>query len=233
MKFLAIDSIARAFTQIQPPPQRSILFISTAGEEKGLLGSQYYSEHPLYPLTDTLANINLDGLNVLGPTQDIILIGFGQSTLEDVVEAVASEQKRTVKPDAVPENGSYFSADHFNFAKQGVPSLFPMVGLDFLEKPAGWGLKMLERFFREDYHKPSDTVKPDWDLRGAVEDLQIFSEVGYRIANAKDFPTWKRGFRIQNDQRSDALTYSRETIKQIPVTLRNRIPRILILPDSR
>jgi Zn-dependent M28 family amino/carboxypeptidase len=165
--------LARAYTKIQPPPRRSILFLSVTAEEKGLLGSQYYAEHPLYPLVKTLAEINMDGLNVLGPTKDIEVVGLGQSTLDDVVEAVAAEQGRTVKPDAEPEKGYYYRSDHFNFAKQGVPALDPSEGVDFVGKPDGWGLEMREKFTAEDYHKPSDKIKPYWDLRGAVEDLQL------------------------------------------------------------
>jgi Zn-dependent M28 family amino/carboxypeptidase len=185
--------IARAYTKIQPPPRRSVLFLSVTGEEKGLLGSEYYAEHPLYPLTKTLAEINMDGLNVLGPTKDIEVIGLGQSTLDDVVEAVAAEQGRTVKPDAEPEKGYYYRSDHFNFAKEGVPALDPSEGMDYVGKPEGWGLEMREKFTAEDYHKPSDKIKPYWDLRGAVEDLQLLGEVGYRVANAKAYPTWKPG----------------------------------------
>jgi Zn-dependent M28 family amino/carboxypeptidase len=185
--------IGRAYTKIQPPPRRSVLFLSVTGEEKGLLGSEYYAEHPLYPLTKTLAEINMDGLNVLGPTKDIEVIGLGQSTLDDVVEAVAAEQGRTVKPDAEPEKGYYYRSDHFNFAKEGVPALDPSEGMDYVGKPEGWGLEMREEFTAEDYHKPSDKIKPYWDLRGAVEDLQLLGEVGYRVANAKAYPTWKPG----------------------------------------
>jgi Zn-dependent M28 family amino/carboxypeptidase len=183
--------IARAFQHIQPPPRRSILFMSVTGEEKGLLGSQYYAEHPVYPLARTLGEINMDAMNVRGRTKDIELVGLGQSTLDDVVAAVAAEQGRVVKPDAEPEKGFYYRSDHFNFAKQGVPALDPNPGIDFIGKPAGWGLQMREKFTTEDYHKPSDTIKPDWDLRGMVEDLQLLGEVGYRVANAKTYPAWK------------------------------------------
>jgi Zn-dependent M28 family amino/carboxypeptidase len=185
--------IARAYIAIQPPPRRSILFLSVTAEEKGLLGSQYYAEHPLYPLVKTLAEINMDGLNTLGPTKDIEVIGLGQSTLDVVVTAVAAEQGRVVMPDAEPEKGYYYRSDHFNFAKEGVPALDPSEGLDYVGKPPGWGLEMREKFTAEDYHKPSDKVKPYWDLRGAVEDLQLLGEVGYRVANAKTYPTWKAG----------------------------------------
>jgi Zn-dependent M28 family amino/carboxypeptidase len=146
--------LADAFSHVQPPPRRSILFLSVTAEEKGLLGSQYYAEHPLYPLAKTAANINMDGLNMLGRTRDIEIIGLGQSTLDDDLQAVAAQQGRVVKPDAEPEKGFYFRSDHFNFAKVGVPALDTDSGVDYIGKPAGWGLEMRDKYTNEDYHKP-------------------------------------------------------------------------------
>jgi Zn-dependent M28 family amino/carboxypeptidase len=184
--------LADVFAHLQPP-RRSVLFLSVTAEEKGLLGSQYYAEHPLYPLSKTLAEINMDGLNVLGRTRDIEIVGLGQSTLDDIVKDMAAEQGRVVKPDAEPEKGFYYRSDHFNFAKQGVPALDPDSGVDYIGKPAGWGLEMRDKFTNEDYHKPSDKIKPYWDLSGAVEDVRLLGEVGYQVANAQDFPEWKAG----------------------------------------
>ena len=193
--------LAGAFAQAQPPPKRSILFLSVTAEEKGLLGSQYYAEHPLYPLKKTVADINMDGMNLLGRTSDVEIVGMGQSTLDDELRAAAMQQGRVVKPDAEPEKGYYYRSDHFNFAKVGVPALDPSEGLDFLGKPPGWGMKMRDKYTREDYHKPSDQIKPYWDLSGAVQDLQLLGEVGYRIANLKTFPIWKTGseFKAKRD----------------------------------
>ena len=185
--------IAKAFTKVQPPPRRSILFLSVTAEEKGLLGSQYYSEHPLYPLQQTLAEINMDGLNVWGRTRDIVVVGLGNSTLDDTVKAVAAEQGRTAQPDAEPEKGYYFRSDHFNFAKQGVPALDVNEGVDYIGRPNGWGMQMREKFTAETYHKPSDKVQPDWNLEGAVDDLRLLFSVGYRVANADAYPTWSAG----------------------------------------
>ena len=182
-----------AFAHRQPPPRRSILFLSVTAEEKGLLGSQYYAEHPLYPLSKTLADINIDGINLLGRTRDIELVGLGQSTLDDVTRTVAAEQGRVVTPDAEPEKGFYFRSDHFNFAKVGVPALDPDQGVDYIGKPEGWGLQMREKYTTDDYHKPSDQIKPYWDLSGTLEDLRLLGEVGYRVANGKTFPAWKAG----------------------------------------
>ena len=185
--------IAKAFTKVQPLPRRSMLFLSVTAEEKGLLGSQYYAEHPLYPLRQTLGEINMDGLNVWGRTKDIVVVGLGNSTLDDYVKAVAAEQGRTAEPDAEPEKGYYFRSDHFNFAKQGVPALDVNEGVDYIGRPDGWGMQTREKFTAETYHKPSDQVKPDWNLEGAVDDLRLLFSVGYRVANADAYPTWSPG----------------------------------------
>jgi len=185
--------IAKAFTKVQPPPRRSVLFLSVTAEEKGLLGSQYYAEHPLYPLQQTLGEINMDGLNVWGRTKDIVVVGLGNSTLDDYVRAVAAEQGRIAEPDAEPEKGYYFRSDHFNFAKQGVPALDVNEGVDDIGRPDGWGMQMRDKFTAETYHKPSDKVQPDWNLEGAVDDLRLLFSVGYRVANTDAYPTWSTG----------------------------------------
>ena len=193
--------LADAYGKVQPPPRRSILFLSVAAEEQGLLGSQYYAEHPLYPLAKTAAAINMDALNVLGRTKDIVVIGLGNSTLDNYVEQVAAAQGRVVKPDQEPEKGYYYRSDHFNFAKQGVPALDTKEGIEFVGEPEGWGIEMRKKYTEEDYHKPSDEVKPYWDLSGLVEDLQLLFSVGYRVANAGPFPMWSPGteFKAKRD----------------------------------
>ncbi len=185
--------IARAFTQAKPAPKRSILFLAVTAEEQGLLGSQHYSVAPIYPLAKTLANMNIDGMNLHGRTKDVTVIGMGASDLDDYLKAAAAEQGRTLKPDPESEKGFYYRSDHFNFAKQGVPALYIDDGTDFIGKPADFGMKARERYNKEDYHAPSDEVKPDWDLSGAAEDAQLFFVVGYRVANAAKYPEWKPG----------------------------------------
>jgi len=199
--------IARAFKNVRPGPRRSILFLSVTAEEQGLLGSQYYATHPLYPLEKTAAVINMDGMDVLGRTKDITIIGLGMSTLDDVVKAVGAEQGRVPNPDPEPEKGFYYRSDHFEFAKQGVPALDPHDGVDFIGKPEGWGLKMREKWTDEDYHKPSDQVKPYWDLSGMVEDLQLLFSVGYRVADTDTLPTWEPGteFKAKRDAMMKAV----------------------------
>ncbi len=193
--------IAQAYTKLTPAPKRSILFLSVTAEEKGLLGSEYYAENPLYPLKNTLADINMDGLNQWGKTKDLTIIGLGNSTLDDTTVDMARSQSRTVGPDAEPEKGHYYRSDHFEFAKVGVPALDAEAGIDYIGKPDGYGRKKREEYTKNDYHKPSDEVKPDWDLSGAVEDLQLLWQVGYRVAQASKLPEWKPGneFKAKRD----------------------------------
>ena len=191
--------IARAMAKARP--RRSVLFLSVTAKEQGLLGAKYYAENPLYPLTKTLANINIDVLNTRGRTSDVTLVGLGMSTLEDDLIKAAREQGRVVVPDPEPEKGSYYRSDHFEFAIQGVPALYIGEGVDDIGKPQGTGLEARRRFTTEDYHKPSDDVKPDWDLSGMLEDLELYYKVGLRVADAKTFPTWKPGaeFKAKRD----------------------------------
>lgn len=186
-----IMEIARAFAKSRP--RRSILFLATTAEEQGLLGAQYYAENPLYPLTKTLADINLDVMNTRGRTRDITVVGLGMSSLDDEIIQAAREQGRVVISDPEPEKGYYYRSDHFEFAKQGVPALDPKEGVEEVGKPQGAGLEARRRYTAEDYHKPSDEVKPDWDLSGMVEDLELIYTVANRVANSKSFPVWKPG----------------------------------------
>jgi Zn-dependent M28 family amino/carboxypeptidase len=194
--------MARAFKALPTPPRRSILFLSVTAEEKGLIGSKYYAENPIYPLERTAANINMDGLNQWGPTRDFTVVGLGNSTLDDVLRQAAAEKKRVLRPDPEPEKGFYYRSDHFNFAKVGVPALDPNDGIDFIGKPAGWGKQKRDEYTEHDYHKPSDEIKPDWNLSGAAEDVRLLMTVGYRVANADKYPEWKPGteFKAKRDE---------------------------------
>jgi Zn-dependent M28 family amino/carboxypeptidase len=186
--------IARAFTRLASPPRRSILFLLVTAEEQGLLGSQYYAGvQPVYPVSRTLANINIDGLNLWGRTRDLTIIGLGNSDLDDYAAQAAAEQGRTLRPDAEPEKGFYYRSDHFNFAKVGVPALDPDSGTDYVGKPPDYGETKRNEYTNQHYHKPSDEVRSDWDLSGAVDDLRLLMAVGYRVAQADRFPAWKPG----------------------------------------
>jgi len=189
----ALLEVGRAFTKISPPPKRSILLISVTAEEQGLLGSQYYAVTPIYPLTKTVAEINMDELNVTGATRDLTLIGYGASDLDDYARAAASEQGRTVHADAEPEKGYYYRSDHFNFAKMGIPALNPDQGIEYTSKPAEYSQKVRDNWTSNVYHTPKDVVTPDWDLSGAAQDVKLLLAVGYRVAQADKFPEWKPG----------------------------------------
>ncbi len=194
--------IARALKQA-PAAKRSFLFLMVTAEEQGLLGSEYYSLNPLYPLARTAANINVDEINPWGRTRDLAVVGFGNSDLDDYLRAAATEQGRTLLPDPDPAKGFYYRSDHFNFAKQGVPALDPSMhpGVTFVDRSADWEKKMKEEWENRIYHSPQDEVRSDWDLSGAVEDAQLFIAVGYRVANADKLPEWKPGneFKAKRD----------------------------------
>jgi Zn-dependent M28 family amino/carboxypeptidase len=185
--------IAEAYARLPAPPRRSILFLAVTAEEKGLLGAKYYAANPLYPLERTLADINLDGVNQWGRTHDLVVVGSGNTTLEDVLAEAAAEQGRVLAPDPEPEKGFFYRSDHFEFAKKGVPALYTDSGVEFIGKPEGYGKQKREEYTSNDYHKPSDEVKPDWDLAGAVEDLQLLFTVGHRVAQGDTWPQWKPG----------------------------------------
>ncbi|WP_089321299.1 M28 family metallopeptidase [Pontibacter ummariensis] len=189
----ALLELAEAFSKMETKPKRSILFLAVTAEEKGLLGSKYYANNPLYPLEKTVANINMDVLNAYGPTEDVVVIGYGNSTLEDVLAEAAATQNRRIVPEATPEKGSFYRSDHFEFAKQGVPALYAKSGVIARGKPADFVQKWSENYTANDYHKLSDEVREDWNLEGAVEDLQLFLLVGNKVANTEKLPEWKPG----------------------------------------
>jgi Zn-dependent M28 family amino/carboxypeptidase len=185
--------LADAFAQADPAPQRSIVFLAVTAEEQGLLGSAHYTDNPLFPLDRTVAAVNMDVLNVYGPMNDVTVIGLGQSELDDYVAAAAEAQERRIRPDPSPSAGSYYRSDHFNFAKVGVPALYADVGVDHVERGESWTREQMDRYEAEYYHKPSDEYDPAWDLRGAVDDLQLIFRVGYRLANEETWPNWSEG----------------------------------------
>ncbi len=183
--------LATAYSKLRPTTRRSVLFLATTAEEAGLLGAKYYSEHSLYPLEKTLADINMDGLSVWGKTRDLEDISFGNSDLDDMLVAATTRHGRIMNPNTQPEKGSFYRADQFEFSKVGVPSLYIGAGKDVIGKPAGFGQGKKDEFVAEHYHQPSDEVNPTWDVSGGAEDVQLLFEVGYQIANGERFPEWK------------------------------------------
>ncbi|HEV2385804.1 MAG TPA: M20/M25/M40 family metallo-hydrolase [Candidatus Acidoferrales bacterium] len=189
----ALIEIARAYKALPKPPSRTMIFLSVTAEEQGLLGSEYYAEHPLYPLARTAADINMDALNVWGPTRDIVSIGMGESTLDNTVAASARALGRIVRPDPEPEKGFFFRSDHFNFVKAGVPAFDPDSGVDYSGKPAGYGDKVRASYTANNYHKPTDVIYPDWNLAGLVDDCKLYFLVGYNVAENAAMPAWNPG----------------------------------------
>jgi Zn-dependent M28 family amino/carboxypeptidase len=194
----SVIELAAAFTKINPPPKRSVLFMATTAEEAGLLGAKFYAEHPLYPLEKTLADINLDSMNVWGKARDIEDLSLGFSTLDDLLAAAAKGQGRTAIPDSRPDKGKIYRADNFEFSKAGLPSLYVGKGEHLLSRPETAPLRS-DEFDSTDYHQVTDEIHPDWDLSGAVQDVQLVFEVGYEVANGDKFPEWKPGseFRVK------------------------------------
>jgi Zn-dependent M28 family amino/carboxypeptidase len=169
-------------------PRRSILFLITTGEEQGLLGSEWYSRHPLVPVNKTAADINLDSMNILGPTHDFVPLGAERSSLKAVVEAIARERGLRISPDPRPEQGSFYRSDHFPFAKVGVPSISLKEGDDYVGRPKGWGAQKFKEYNDAHYHQPSDEFHDDWDFRGMIQEADFALAIGRRVANMNAMP---------------------------------------------
>ncbi len=182
-------AIAERFMQSGEQPSRSVVFMAVTAEESGLLGSRYYSENPLFPIETTVGGINMDALNVYGPTRDVVAVGYGFSELDDYLKRHASAQDRVVKPNPYPERGYYYRSDHFNMAKQGVPMIYANGGSDYIGRDAEYA-DMVARDWAERYHQPSDVVHDLWDYDGIHQDLWLFYNVGRELANNNDFPDW-------------------------------------------
>ena len=188
----AVMQLALAFTKLNPPPKRSALFMCTTAEEAGLLGAKWYAQHPLYPLEKTLADINIDSMNVWGKARDVEDISFGFSGLDDMLAAAAKRQGRTAIPNSRPQKGTIYRADNFEFSKVGLPSLYIGKGEHLLSRPENAPTRS-DEFDLKDYHQVSDQVNPDWDLSGAAQDVDLLLEVGVQVANGDKFPEWKPG----------------------------------------
>ncbi len=169
---------------------RSMLFLSVTGEESGLLGSEYYATDPVYPLAQTVGGVNMDGLNVIGRTSDLVIIGAGKSELEPLLTQAAARQSRRIEPEPTPEKGYYYRSDHFSFAKYGVPMLDAESGIDVRGKGKAFGQAAQDDYTAHRYHQPSDEYNPNWDWSGAIEDLALYFNVGRQLANSRDWPNW-------------------------------------------
>ena len=186
----ALLEIAKAFKAQKPAPERSVLFTAVTLEESGLLGSLYYTRHPVFPMDKTVADINMDAMDVIGPTENLQIIGSGQSQLEDMLKAALKQQGRYASPDATPQNGFYYRSDHFSFAKAGVPALMTQTGDDKVDGGTAAGKAALADYTAHRYHTPMDNFDPKWDFRGVAEDTQALYEVGRELSLGDQWPRW-------------------------------------------
>ena len=189
----ALLAIARALAALPEPPRRSIMLAAVGAEEQGLLGSKYMAEHPPIAPGYMSAVINIDGVNFLGRTHDLNLIGNGKSNLDPLVERVAKWQGRVVTPDYFPDRGYYYRSDQFSLAKVGVPGVYLHAGINVVGKPDGWGKEQLEAWVEKTYHQPSDEYSEDWDLTGAIDDIRLLWHVGLMVADGQSAPAWNKG----------------------------------------
>lgn len=187
----ALIELARAFAATEPRPDRSVMFAAVTAEESGLLGSQYFAEHPPVPLSHVYGGLNMDNLYPLGRTRDLTVIGYGASELDEYLRRAAARQGRVLVQEPTPEKGFYYRSDHFNLAKQGVPMLYTKAGIDSPTKGAGYGRVWLDDYVANRYHKPSDEYDPAWDLSGLLEDLAVYYDVGLTLANESSWPNWR------------------------------------------
>ncbi|HET9034370.1 MAG TPA: M28 family metallopeptidase [Dokdonella sp.] len=195
--------IARHFKQL-PAPERSIVFGIWTAEERGLLGSEAYINNPVYPLDKTVANLTIDILQTAGKARNVILVGVGQSNLEDDLARFAKAQGRTVTPESLPERGLFYRADHFSFAKQGVPVML-MMGIagasDLVDGGIEAGQRWVDDYTGKCYHQPCDAYGPDWNLEGAVQDISLMFDIGHELANSSRWPEWKDASEFKSRRR--------------------------------
>ncbi len=182
--------LAQSFSRTRPVADRSIAFIAFTAKEDGLLGSAYYVEHPVLPLRDTVAVLNLDSLRIGGPTRDVMVFGYANSELEEYLADAALLQGRVVHADPTPEQGFYYRSDQFSFARSGIPALYAKGGIDDAARGPVWGQAQLDDFNMHRDHQPSDKYSADWDVRGTLDDLRVYYEIGGRLARTRHFPRW-------------------------------------------
>jgi Zn-dependent M28 family amino/carboxypeptidase len=198
--------LAQSFSRTQPRPDRSMVFIAFTGEEAGLLGSGYYADHPVYAMRQTAAALNLDQMHIGGPTRDVFIVGYGNSELEENLREAALLQGREVHPDPNPELGLYYRSDQLSFARGGVPALYAKAGLDDSARGPAWGRAQIEDYLAHRYRQTTDKYSADWDVRGAIEELRLYYDVGNRLSRSRRFPRWypNSEFRMSHHPGTDA-----------------------------
>ena len=198
-------SIANACSRLEQPPKRSLLFVAVGAEEQGLLGSAHFAANPPVPAGRLAAVINIDGLNIIGPTRDVNVIGLGKSSLDRIVQSVAEWQNRVVTPDQFPDRGYYYRSDQFSLARVGVPGVYLHSGIHVVDRPEGWGKRQQEKWVETKYHQTSDEYDEGWDLRGAIQDTHLLFYTGMIAAEQPALPTWAPGDEFEQ-ARSKAIS---------------------------
>ncbi len=198
----SILEIGQAFVHADPKPKRTVAIICWTLEEQGLLGSAYFAQHPVWPLSHIVGGINIDANLPVGPAHDLVVIGNGASQMEDLLSAELKTQNRTIAPDPEPEKGSFYRSDHISLAKVGVPMLDPEGGFDLVQGGTKAGRAARDAYTANHYHQPSDEYDPGWDLSGPVQDLKVLYGLGYKLANSDAWPDWYAGneFRAVRDE---------------------------------
>jgi Zn-dependent M28 family amino/carboxypeptidase len=193
--------LARAFAA-GPRPERSILFLAVGAEEKGLLGTEYYVNNPLYPLGKTVGVINMDGGSIAGPTRNFSISGSAKLGLLDELTRLAAARGRSYTPDPQPEAGGFYRSDHFPFAKAGVPAISFDGGNDLVEGGVQRGKELTDAYTKDRYHQPADEWSADWNLTGMVADLELLHALGSSLANSRAWPNWSSDseFRRERDK---------------------------------
>ncbi len=204
-------AMADTFSQLPKAPSRSIGFLAVTAEESGLLGSAHYTAHPAFPMEKTVAGINMDALNVYGQTTDIVVVGYGSSSLEKLLKKYASTQQREMVPELYPEKGSFYRSDHFNFAKRGVPVLYAKGGVKHRNKGEQYMLDMNAEYSSNRYHAPADEINQHWDLSGLSEDLKLFFDIGYQVGSSQTWPYWYEGNEFKSIRDASLGTTSAES----------------------
>ncbi|MBQ4799749.1 M28 family peptidase [Pseudoalteromonas sp. MMG006] len=189
--------VAEAFTQLPKHPSRSMTFLAVTAEEQGLLGSKYYAANPVIAANKTVANINMDSLNLLGKVKDMNVVGIGKSQMDEFLTTAAKEQGRTISGDPKPSSGGYYRSDHFAFANMGIPAMYAGGGTVAADEETANYRKRMSLVLRGCYHQPCDRYRDEWDLSGAVQDLQLFYKVGFNISEQEQWPTWNANSEFQ------------------------------------
>jgi Zn-dependent M28 family amino/carboxypeptidase len=188
-----IIEMARAWAALEHKPKRSAIFMAVTAEEAGLRGTEYYAAHPVVPLAKTALDLNFDAFYPFGRTKDVSVTGAERTTVWPVVEEAAHRMELAIKPDARPEQGSYYRSDHFSLAHAGVPAFSIDLGTEYYGKLANYGDKIFEEYNDKHYHQPSDEYHDDWDFSGMEEAARFGVLIGMTVANAPQLPTWHPG----------------------------------------